>query len=112
MDPVFWPGQTHKQGGFRVVHLHVAPHCPGIGICIAVAAEVSAGIVLTDVIGDIAGTFLSVVGIGREIYILADRLFEGLLRHTAGAVRAGNGKPPVFPAWFYDHAMAGGNFHQ
>ena len=58
------PDEQRRSG---IMLPHGFPHGIAVSVGIAVAAEMPAGVVGADVVGDVAGTFLTVVWIRREI---------------------------------------------
>ena len=92
--------------------LHGSDYCVPVRVRIAVAAEMSAGIVCPDVPGDIAGAFLAVVWDRWKNHILPDGIFKNLLRHAAGAVGADSGQFLALSAGLDDHTVFPGDFHK
>ena len=67
---------------------HIPAHRFLIGIGVAVAAQVAAGIVLTNIVRDVAGTLFAVFRIGRKDQILSNSLFKNLLCHASRTICA------------------------
>ena len=84
---------------------HVLPDGIGVGIGVTVAAKMTAGIVLTDVAGDIAGAFLTVLWIRRSADMGADRCLKGLYGHASRAVCANGFQRSAFSAGLYRHTV-------
>jgi hypothetical protein len=74
-------------------------------IGIAVSAQVSAGIISTDIAGQVAGTGFPGIGPFRHDQPLADRLFIIRDLHAASAVRPIGCQLIAFRTGTYDHTM-------
>ena len=92
--------------------LHVLPYYILIGIRITIPAEMTAGVVRSDISGKIAGAFFSVVGIWRNQEVLPDCRFKRSYSHAAGAIRVKGFKRFTFTAWLDDHTMLFSDFYK
>ena len=79
---------AYKEGRIGIVKLHIPSDIFVIIVCVAVTAEVSAGIVSAYIRSENAGTFGSLRFLFRNDKIAAYRCFKGLLCHTSGAVHS------------------------
>ena len=75
-------------------------------VCVAVAAEVSAGVVCADICTKNAGTFGPLGFLLRHDKVTADRRFKGLLCHAASAVHSKWCKIVSLSTGFYGYAVS------
>ena len=95
MDLVLGAEMSDEERGGGIMESHILSDCRVIYIGIAVAAQVPAGVVLADIICQVAGALLPVPGIGRQDQVFTDGLLEGDLGDTAGAVRTDGGETGI-----------------
>lgn len=105
MDLVLGAEMSDEERGGGIMESHILSDCRVIYIGVAVAAQVPAGVVLADVVCQVAGALLPVSGIGRQDQVFTDGLLEGGLGDAAGAVRADGGEAGILAAGFDGYAV-------
>ena len=95
-----------------VMVLHVLQYDILICIRVTIPAEMPAGVVCSNVSGEIAGAFFSAVGIWRNQEVLPDCRFKCSYSHAAGAIRTEGFKRFTFTARLDDHAMLFPDFYK
>jgi len=105
MDLVLGAEMPDEERGGGIMKTHIPADCHMIDIGIAVAAQVPAGVVLADVVCQVAGAFLPVPGIGRQDQVFTDGLLKGGLGDAAGAVRADGGEAGILAAGLDSHTV-------
>ena len=97
---------AYKKGRLRIMKLHIPSYIFVVIVCVAVTAEMSAGIVSAYIRSENAGTFGSLRFLFRNDKIAADRSSKGLLCHTSAAVHSVWFKVCSLGAGFYCDTIA------
>ncbi len=111
-DFVFRAEVSDQKRGAGIVLFHGAEDGSSVRIGVAVAAEMSAGIVSADISGDVAGAFFAIVRVGRKEQVLSYGGLKDFLSHAAGAVCPGLFEFFGFSAGLDRHIVSSSDLHK
>ena len=96
---------AYKEGRIGIVKLHIPSDIFMVVVCVAVTAEVSAGIVSAYICSENTGTFCPLRFLFRHDKVASYCSFKGLLCHTTAAVHSVWCKVSSFGTGFYCDAV-------